>query len=75
MAKPNEIKSAENKGMLLVDLGKKSRKKIKRLRKGSGALVDEVQHCVDDLRAEGKMPDSGQPLVIVVREKRPRFLW
>jgi hypothetical protein len=64
---------AEN-GLLLVDLGKKSRKQIKRLRKGQGKLVDEVNRCLQELRSAGTATES-QPVVVVVREKRPRFDW
>jgi uncharacterized protein DUF6200 len=60
-------------GMLLIDLGKKSRKQIKLLRKGSGKLIDEVQKCLQELRAAGTMPESAQPVIMLVREKRGRL--
>ena len=65
--------AAPNGGMLLVDLGKKSRKQIKRLRNGTGKLVDEVQHCIEELRTAGTLPDSSQPVVVIVRQKRGRL--
>jgi Family of unknown function (DUF6200) len=60
-------------GVLLIDLGKKSRKQIKRLRNGTGKLVDEVQKCVQELRTAGTLSESAQPVIMLVREKRPRF--
>jgi hypothetical protein len=62
-------------GFLLVDLGKHGRKQIKRLRKGEGKLVDEVQRCMHELRSAGTLSDSSSPVVILVREKRPRLTW
>ena len=62
-------------GLLLVDLGRKSRKQIRRFRKGQGKLVDEVQRCLHELRSAGTLSESSQPVVVVVREKRPRFDW
>jgi hypothetical protein len=60
-------------GVLLIDLGKKSRKQIKRLRRGTGKLIDEVQKCLQELRAAGTVPESAQPVIMLVREKPGRF--
>jgi hypothetical protein len=60
-------------GMLLIDLGKKRRKQIKRLRNGTGKLVDEVQKCMQELRAAGTVSESSQPVIMLVREKAGRL--
>jgi uncharacterized protein DUF6200 len=60
-------------GVLLIDLGKQSRKQIKRLRSGSGKLVDEVQKCMQELRTAGTVSESAQPVIMLVREKPDRF--
>jgi hypothetical protein len=60
-------------GVLLIDLGKQSRKQIKRLRQGTGKLVEEVQQCMQELRTAGTVPESAQPVIMIVREKRGRF--
>jgi hypothetical protein len=57
---------------VVVDLGKKSRKQIRQLRKGEGKLLDEVQDVVARLKAAGTVDSKAQPLVIVVRQKRRR---
>ncbi len=57
-------------GPLVVDLGKKRRKLIKRLRKGHGKLMDEITHLVEELRTTGSISASTQPLVVVVRQKK-----
>jgi hypothetical protein len=69
------VSAKADNGMLLVDLGKKSRKQIKRFRRGEGKLVDEVQRCMHELKSAGTVSESSQPVVIVVREKPRRFDW
>jgi hypothetical protein len=62
-----------NDGVLLVDLGRKSKKQIKQLRKGTGKLLGEVNRCLQDLRAAGTVSASAQPVIMLVREKRGRL--
>jgi Family of unknown function (DUF6200) len=59
--------------VLLIDLGKHSRKQIKRLRRGQGKLLDEVQKCMQELRTAGTLAESAVPVVVLVREKRDPF--
>ena len=56
---------------IVVDLGRKSRKKVKQLREGNGKLMDDVKGVLEELRASGTVKSDAQPVVIVVRE-RPR---
>ena len=70
---PDTRKVMIGDGILLVDLGKKSRKQIKRLRKGTGKLVNDVQQCLQELQTSGTLPESAKPVVLIVREKRQRF--
>ena len=61
---------------VVVDLGKKRRKQIRRLRKGHGKLMDQVNHLLDELRGSGSFSPTAQPVVVVVREKRrTRSIW
>jgi hypothetical protein len=55
---------------LIIDLGRKKRKQIKALRKGKGDLVDTVLGTMDDLKKSGRVSESCQPVVVVVRERR-----
>ncbi|HUR34170.1 MAG TPA: hypothetical protein VM032_10275 [Vicinamibacterales bacterium] len=57
---------------VVLDFGKHKRKAIKRLREGSGRLLDDVQTAIEDLRAAGAISATAQPVIIVVREKRRR---
>jgi hypothetical protein len=60
-------------GILLIDLGKHSKKQIKRLRRGTGKLIDEVQRCMQELRTNGTVSESAQPVLMLVREKQGRL--
>ncbi len=55
---------------IVVDIGKKRRKQIKRLREGRGKLMDEVTGLLEELRSAGSISSSAQPVVVVVRQKR-----
>ena len=55
---------------IIIDLGKKKRKRVKRLRKGRGRLVDNVYDAVDRLRERGEIAADAQPVIVIVRQKR-----
>jgi len=61
------------KDPILIDLGKKSRRNIKRLRNGEGKLQAEVQETLNELKAKGTIADTAQPVIIIVREKPRGF--
>jgi len=64
--------------MTIVDLGKRSKKQVKKLRKGGGRLMDRVSQTVDQLKAENEIAANAEVVVFVVREKDPRtkgILW
>ena len=60
---------------IIIDLGKQSRKKIKKMKRGKGALWDEVLDVVEEVKyqmgeeAEGK---TLVPLIMVYRRKDKR---
>jgi hypothetical protein len=60
----------EQPGPIILDLGRKKRKYVKKLRKGNGKLLDEVMDAVDELCRVGTVPKSAQPVIVIVREKR-----
>jgi S1-C subfamily serine protease len=60
--------------ILVVDLGKKQRRKdIRNLRRGEGRLMEKVQDAVEEIKEKGDL--KGHPtVVVVVREKtKSRF--
>lgn len=56
---------------VIVDLGKQSRKRIKRLRDGRGKLMRNIEEVIGRLRLDGTVKDGAQVVVVVVT-KRPR---
>ncbi|MGE3805637.1 MAG: hypothetical protein AB7K24_13255 [Gemmataceae bacterium] len=69
MAGTDTMMRGSSTAPILIDLGKKSRKKIKRLRRGEGDLMDDVNHAIQELRNANKIGASAQPVVVIVREK------
>jgi hypothetical protein len=62
--KPDDIEK-----LIVIDLGKHRKGRIKKLREGRGALMDEVKQTLDELRASGTIAGNVQPVVLVVKEK------
>ena len=61
--------------IVVVDMGKKqSGKKIRNLKKGRGALLDQVKAIVEDTKANISAKDV-VPIVVVVRKKRSNKLF
>ena len=48
---------------IVVDLGKKTKKSIKKLKKGSGKMVEEIQAAMDEVRA--RLPEADKQKVVV----------
>lgn len=55
---------------VVLDLGKQRRKQIKRLRRGDGKLMDDINGAIAELRTAGTIGATSQAVVVVVREKR-----
>jgi hypothetical protein len=73
VAHSTEVPSADKSGAVapvVLDLGRKSKKKIKALRKGKqGKLMAQVTEAIAQLKAEGVVAANAQPIVVVVRER------
>ncbi len=54
---------------ILIDLGKHSAKKVRRLKRGQGPLMDDVTAAVQELKGAGKVNANAQVVVVVVRPK------
>jgi len=78
---PTQIQNpAEVTAPIIVNLGKKKRKVIKRLKRGKGRAMDEVLDVVDQVQANLGAQAEGKvlvPVVIIYRQKQRRFrgLW
>jgi hypothetical protein len=59
----------DEKPMVVVDLGKQSKKKVKRLRQGSGRLMEQVSETLEELQAAGEIAADHQIVVVVVKQE------
>jgi len=59
---------------IILDLGKKRRKQIKLLKKGTGKLMNEVQDCMQELKQAGRIAEHARPVIVLVRERRRRLM-
>ena len=58
---------------IIIDMGKKNRRQVRKLRKGkSGRLMDRIMRVVEEGIATTAIPAGSQPLVIIVRSKKKR---
>jgi hypothetical protein len=62
----------EGKPLLVVDLGRRSKKQIKRLRKGNGRLMERVVDTVEMLQQDGTVESDAQIVVVVVKQDDDR---
>ncbi len=67
------VTAAAGRQPILIDLGKKKKKAVKRLRRGSGPLMRTLHDALEQLQSSGKLDSAGDGLVVaVVREKKKR---
>lgn len=58
---------------IVIDMGKKSRKAVRKLRKGKdGRLMRRVEDAVEHLKENGAVADGTQVIVVVVKQKPKR---
>ncbi len=69
MATDIKEEQVETAPAVVVDLGKKSRKKVKKLRKGKGPLLEDVDDAIAQLRSDGSIGEDAVPVIVVVRQK------
>ena len=69
-AEKKEAASDAEAGVFCVlDLGEQKKKRIKKLRKGEGRLMEKVEDAISDLQGEGILDAKVQTVVVVVREE------
>jgi hypothetical protein len=64
-----ELTATTTKAPILIDLGRKSRKKIKKLKKGEGALMDDLSATIEQLKLDGVVSEGAQVIVAIVERK------
>lgn len=60
---------------VIIELGKQSKKRIRRLRRGQGRLMDVTLDTLEQLREQGSVAADAQPVLIIVQQKRKRLRW
>ena len=69
---PSKDSPQDKSSLIVIDLRKKQKRRaIKQLRKGRGKLSYRIQEMVAEMRKSGE-PRDGNPLVVVVREKKKK---
>ena len=53
----------------VVDLGEHSRRRVRRLRRGEGRLMEKVEDAVASLQSNGVLASNAQTVVVVVRQE------
>ena len=54
--------------MVIIDLGRHPRKRVNRLRKGEGRLMEKIEDAVDNLRSQKVLSAAPQTIVVIVRQ-------
>ncbi|HEX7087289.1 MAG TPA: hypothetical protein VF198_13065 [Vicinamibacterales bacterium] len=57
---------------VIVELGSAKKSQIKDLAKGQGKLAERVLGLLDELRSDGTINGSAQPVIVVVKQKASR---
>lgn len=57
---------------IIIDLGKQRARRVKRLRKGRGKLMDDVNVAIAELQESEAIPAGAQVVVVVVQRKARR---
>lgn len=69
-SKANAAAASAGQPPIIVDMGKKSRKEIRKLRRGRpGKLLDNVEETMAHLRENGELGADTQAVVFVVRQR------
>lgn len=64
----------EERGIVcVIDLGEHSRRRVRRLRRGEGRLMERVEDAVAALQENGVLSENAQTVVVVVRQEKSMF--
>lgn len=68
-----ESSTAGKSGIVVVDIGKKQKRKaIRRLRRGEGRLMERVESVVQEIQENMGAEKNVQPIVLIVERKKKR---
>lgn len=66
------LDAAKAAAPVIVALGSAKKGQIKDLAKGQGKLAERVLGVLDELRSDGTINGSAQPVIVVVKQKAGR---
>ncbi|MBV9678815.1 MAG: hypothetical protein JO185_20935 [Acidobacteriaceae bacterium] len=55
---------------VVVKMGRQSAKRIKKLAKGRGRLLDKVMTAISEMQRNGTIMSGAQPVIVLVKEER-----
>jgi hypothetical protein len=61
--------AARKADAVVIDLGRKSPRDVRDLRKGRGRLMDDVEQAIEELREEGAIGATAKPVIVVVERQ------
>lgn len=65
----SETKDVAKGIVCVLDLGEHSRRRVRRLRRGEGRLMEKVEDAVEALIEDGALSADAQTVVVVVRQE------
>jgi len=69
LAKAAAQREAEDDSVFcIVDMGTQSRKRIKKLKRGEGKLMDMIESILEELNAESIVPEGAPTVVVIVKQ-------
>jgi hypothetical protein len=61
--------SSKSSSPVVIDLGSAKKSQIRLLQRGEGPLTEQVFSVLDELRGDGTIGESAQPVIVVVKQK------
>lgn len=66
---PVSTGNSQSSDICVVDIGKHTRKQIRKLRRGDGKLMTKAEQIVQDLKDQGVLAQNANTVVLVVQQK------
>ena len=63
-----QLEAEDDSVFCIVDMGTQSRKRIKKLKRGEGKLMDMIESILEELNAESIVPEGAPTVVVIVKQ-------
>ena len=72
-AAPAAAAAPEMREPIIIDMGKKKRRQVRKLRKGRDcSLMERIRDAIEEGIAAKAIPANAQPVIVVVKEKKKK---